>query len=469
MKKIVLILSLLFFEFPLFSQKSKPVSVAASPEIKIPMTPVRWDFPANSVEFLDYKGASVMRILSGAEKVILKDFKFSNGTIEYDMEPVNEGFAGLFFRMADANETEYFYLRVARAGNPMAMDAVQYAAFSKGVNMWDLLDHYQGPATIKKHEWNHIKLVISGKQMIVYVNERERTTLEVPRLEGDTQSGSIAFNGKCTIANLIIRPADVEGLSAREGFDPTHHDPRYIRAWQVSEPQTLPKGKELYEEDFPKSDTKWQNLSTERRGLVNLTRQYGVGERRFVWLRVKLTSIKEQNRKIALGFSDEVWVYLNRQPIFVDKNIYASSGMRKKPDGRISIENSEFEVSLKAGENELLIGVANDFFGWGIISRLDNMEGIETSTLFSLPPVQPKDLSPYLGNYISEDKSEKIIFTTAVNKLLAQSTGQQAITLEYFDKDKFKFDQAGVVLEFYPSEKKMILKQASRTMTFLRE
>ncbi len=469
MKKIVLSLSLLFIGLPMFGQRSKTTSAANPSEMKIQMTPTNWEFPSNSVEFLNYKGSLAMKILSSGDKVILKDFKFSNGTIEYDIEPQSEVFAGVFFRMADVNESEYFYLRVARAGNPMAMDAVQYAAFTKGVNLWDLLHHYQGPATIKKNEWNHIKLVVSGRQMIVYVNEHERTTLEIPRLEGESLSGSIAFNGLCTIANLIIRPDAVEGLSAREGFDPTYHDPRYLREWQVCEPKSLPIGRELYEGEFPKPDTKWQTLSAERRGLVNLTRLYGVGERRFVWLRVKLISATEQKRKMALGFSDEVWVYLNRQLIFVDKNIYRSPGMRKVPDGRISVENSELELPMRAGENELLIGVANDFFGWGIVSRLNNMDGIETSIHFPPPPVQPKDLSPYLGSYRSEDEKEKILFTTVDNKLMGQSTGQQAIELEYFDTDKFKFEQAGVVLEFYPSEKKMILKQGGRVLTFLRE
>ena len=469
MKKTVLIISLLLMGLPLFSQKSKSKSIALPVEMKIPMTPGRWEFPANSVEFLDYKDSPAMKILTG-DKIILKDLKFSNGTIEFDVEPQGDGFTGIFFRMADNNETEYFYLRVARAGNPAAMDAAQYAPFTKSVNLWDLFEHYQGPANIRKTEWNHIKLVVSGKQMVVYVNDRDRATLQIPRLEADTQSGSLAFNGRCVIANLIIKPDDVEGLPAHEGFDPTHHDPRFIRFWQASEPQSLPKGKELYEGEFPKPDTKWQNMDAERRGLVNLTRIYGGSEsRRFVWLRVKLISAREQKRKISLGFSDEVWVYLNRQPVFVDKNIYYSPGMRKNPDGRISIENSEFDVSLKSGENELLIGVANDFFGWGIISRLDNMDGIETSISFPPPVVQPEDLSPYLGTYSSEDKREKIIFSETEKKLMGQPTGQQAVALEYFDKDKFKLEQAGVVLEFYPAEKKMILKQGNTTMTYLKE
>ncbi len=469
MKKLVFTLCLLGVSLSLFSQKASKSKSNVS-EIKIPMTAARWDFPANSVEFIDHKGVPAMKILGQGDKIVLKDLQFSDGTIEFDMEPQAEPFAGIYFRMADSNETEFFYLRVARAGNTVAMDAVQYAAFNKGVNLWDLLDYYQGPANFKKNEWNHFKMVISGKQMLVYVNDMMRPTLEIPRLEGNTSEGKLAFNGRCVIANLLVKPGVVDGLSPREGFDPTHHDPRYIRAWQVSDPQSLPRGRELYEGDFSKPNAVWQDIKAERRGLVNLTRVFGGSEnRRYVWLRVKLISANEQKRKISLGFSDEVWVYINKQPVFVDKNIYYSPQMRKTPDGRISIENAEFEVTLNRGENDLLLGVANDFFGWGIIARLDNMEGIEVSTNFPPPVVQPKDLSPYTGSYKGIDVEEKLLFTSVNDVLMGQSTGQPAVALEYFDKDKFRLEQAGVVLEFYPGEKKLILKQGEKVTTFMKE
>jgi hypothetical protein len=93
-------------------------------------------------------------------------------------------------------------------------------------------------------------------------------------------------------------------------------------------------------------------------------------------LKAKLRAKSDQKTLLKLGFSDEVWVYINGQPLFIDKNIYRST-MRKNPDGRISLENAAFLVPLKQGDNELLIGVANDFFGWGIMARLDNLEDVE--------------------------------------------------------------------------------------------
>ena len=58
-------------------------------------------------------------------------------------------------------------------------------------------------------------------------------------------------------------------------------------------------------------------------------------------------------------------------------NLLRRDRQRKEPDGRCSLENANFNLPLKAGVNEILIGVANDFYGWGIIARLDTVEGME--------------------------------------------------------------------------------------------
>ena len=77
-----------------------------------------------------------------------------------------------------------------------------------------------------------------------------------------------------------------------------------------------------------------------------------------------------------MGFSDDIWVFVNNQFAFADKNVYRNVNSRKYPDGRISLLNSSFRLNLKQGENEILVGIANDFYGWGIVARLENLEGI---------------------------------------------------------------------------------------------
>ena len=357
------------------AQKTKPA--ASVPEEKIPMTAERWEFTPSKTAFLEYKSVPALRILERREEVMPKGVHFSSGTIEYDMEPEDPAFGGIYFRRTSKQESEYFYLRLGDADKPLAIDAVQYAPILNGVLLWDMLPWFQGPADFKLHQWNHIKLVISGMEMLVYVNDLKTPTLEIPRLEGNNTEGGLAFDGKGYIANLVIRPGVTEGLPPAAGFDPTHHDPRYGRTWLVSQPFPLPKGHELSMDDLPKSDSGWEKIEAERRGLVNLTRKFGNSEsRRVVWLKARLKVGAEQHRKVAFGFSDEVWVFVNGRLAFADKNLYVAP-IRKEPDGRCSIDNAAFNLPLQAGVNELLIGVSNDFYGWGILARLDTMEGIE--------------------------------------------------------------------------------------------
>ncbi|MEJ1239661.1 hypothetical protein WBG78_16105 [Chryseolinea sp. T2] len=452
---------------PSLAQKTKK-QTASSSDLMVPMVAERWEGTSAGVEFVQYKNVPAMKII-GKERIMLKDYTFSDGTIEYDVEPLSEGFAGIYFHMADNNETEYLYLRTARAGSPVAMDAIQYAPYNKGVLLWDMYYWFQGPAKINKSDWNHVKLIVSGAQMVVYVNDINTTTLEIPQLEGNQQNGRIAFDGKCIVANVVIKPGKTEGLSARAGFDPTHHDPRYIRTWQVSKPNELPRGKELIESDYPNNTTEWLTFNAERRGMINLTREYGASNnRRYAWLRTKIHAPTAKKVTMSLGFSDDVWVYINKSPVFVDRNDYRSAAMRKKPDGRISIENSRFEIPLKEGDNELLIGLANDFYGWGIIALLEDMEGLTISTDFPKPPDPPKDLTKYTGTYKSAEFPD-IVFTAENNTLMGKNPGQPSIALEYFDTDKFRYTPGDIVVEFHLDERKFVLRQGGRESTFVKQ
>lgn len=365
-------LGLLLLSLTFFAQ----VNQAQTSTINVAMKADAWEFQPQKVEFLEYKSKPAMKILPGAGPVILKSSDFTNGTIEFDLEPINPRFVSFYFRWQNANENECFYFRTERAGDSAAGDAVQYAPFLGGINLWDMLGHFQANASFQKQAWNHVKLVVSGSQMRAYVNSESQPTLAIPRLEGNVTTGRIAFEGEAIIANLVIKPNAIEGLSPLAGIDPTDNEPRYLRHWQLSEPAVIPKGIDFSYDSLPKPETVWTPIEAERRGLINLTRKFGKADaRRIVWLKVKLKSASAQTRKLALGFSDEVWVLINKKLLYVDKNLYLHP-IRKEPDGRCSIENTTFNLPLNAGDNELLIGVANDFYGWGIVARIDSLAGI---------------------------------------------------------------------------------------------
>lgn len=87
---------------------------------------------------------------------------------------------------------------------------------------------------------------------------------------------------------------------------------------------------------------------------------------------------------------------------------------------------------------------------------------------FSNYEVKAEELEQYLGVYSSVTIPIKITITQDGNTLFAQATGQSAFPLEASAKDQFKFDLANIVIEFKPSEKKLILKQSGMEIIFLK-
>ncbi|NHF57996.1 hypothetical protein FK220_001500 [Flavobacteriaceae bacterium TP-CH-4] len=361
-------------------------------EIKVPMTAEHWSPTTDNAAFVTHR--SVPAVRSNNEQgfgIALKDFEFTDGIIEYDVELMGMGFPGIVFRSSkDSLNSEIFYIRYFGTPDPSKRTTLQYASVLDRVNMWDMTDDYQAAATIYEKRWNHIKLVVHGRQMKVYVNDMQEAALHVPALEGENSSGGIELTGNVIYANFKIRPDATEDLTPEPGYDATYNDSRYFRNWLVTEPMVFPFGRDLLV-GIPRnpgvaidtmlfdSTAVWRPLKAERRALVNLTRLYGEtkqGERRLAWIKTKITSQKEQERRIDMGFSDEVWVFINGQPLHTDQNYYGSPGM-KEPRGRCTIENTSFKLPLQEGENELLIGVTNYFFGWGIIARLDQADGLE--------------------------------------------------------------------------------------------
>jgi CubicO group peptidase (beta-lactamase class C family) len=88
---------------------------------------------------------------------------------------------------------------------------------------------------------------------------------------------------------------------------------------------------------------------------------------------------------------------------------------------------------------------------------------------FDIYKPAPEELDQYTGVYSSTQIPLKITITKGSTNLVAQATGQSAFPLEATEKDKFKFDQAGVVMEFNPVEKSMILKQGGGEFMYKKE
>ena len=88
---------------------------------------------------------------------------------------------------------------------------------------------------------------------------------------------------------------------------------------------------------------------------------------------------------------------------------------------------------------------------------------------FSSNVVSSEELDSYLGVYSSTQIPIKITVTRKNNTLIGQGSGQASFPLEPAGKDKFKFDQADLVMEFNPANNTMILRQGGAQFEFKRE
>ncbi len=360
--------------------RTEDVSRARAAEpITVAMTADHWQVKENA-EFLRQLGFfhGLMRLNSG--DAVLKDVTFSDGTIEFDVNTVGRGAPGIAFRQQDEGNFELLYLRPDPAC-PAFRACIQYAPQTHGVLLWDFFPQYENRAPLRENGWNHIKMVVSGRRMNVFVNDAPSPTLEVGRLEGDAMKGSLRLEGPGTFANMVITPGAVDGLSPEPARDPLDGDGGLVRNWRLSAFSALPPSKEPVYDEMPGASQAWKTIGTERGGLVNLSREYGVPlhepNRAVAWLKTTIASDSKQTKKVDIGWTREVWVFVNGKLVFADKNSWDLESARKAPDGRCSLENGAFTLPLEAGDNEVAVALANNFFGWGLMLRVSDPEGVQ--------------------------------------------------------------------------------------------
>ena len=354
-----------------------PLAQGAAP-MTVRMTAEQWQAKENA-EFLRQQGFlyGLMRLNSGSAE--LKGVTFGDGTIEFDVNTIGRGAPGIAFRQQDEGNFELLYLRPDPAC-PAFRACVQYTPQTHGVLLWDLFPQYQARAPLREIGWNHIKMVVSGRRMKVFVNDAPWPTLEVGSLEGDAMKGGLRLQGPGTFANMVITPDAVDGLSTEAAKDPTDGDGGLVRNWQLSAVAPLASGKDPMYSEMPGASQGWKTIRTERGGLANLSRVYGLPVREpnrgVVWLKTTITSDRKQAKKVEIGWTRELWVFVNGKLVFADKNLYDLEASRKFPDGRCSLENGAFTLPLEEGNNEVAVAVANNFYGWGLMVRLDDPDGV---------------------------------------------------------------------------------------------
>jgi hypothetical protein len=149
-----------------------------------------------------------------------------------------------------------------------------------------------------------------------------------------------------------------------------------VTRWQVSAPfaeAALDGRTILGAGDLPVSQ--WSTLAAEATGITNLARLAGISQDAdTVVARVILRSDREQTVRARFGYSDRVRAYINGQLLYSGDNGYQTRDYRYL--GTIGLFD-EVWLPLRRGDNELWFAVSEDFGGWGILCRIDEVDGIE--------------------------------------------------------------------------------------------
>jgi hypothetical protein len=347
---------------------------ASSQSVKVPLTLDRWDTVGVNATLETYLGKESILLKSGA--MLVKGADLRDGIIEADISfPQQRGFPGIAFRVQDLNNFENFYVRPHQSGNP---DATQYTPVFNSNAGWQLY-HGEGftkAVTYKFGLWHHIKIDIHGLQAEIYIDDMQTPIIKVKELMTGWKGGRFGF----IAGGIPLRIANVE-YTTKQGSAPVAipvpatGTGGVITQWQVSNVFN----RKLFEKTYQltsaiKSTLKWTTERTDTAGTINLSKFVKLSDTtNAVIARVVIESQSDQVKALQFGFSDFVLVYLNDKALYSGADNFLSRDYRFL--GTIGYFDRLF-LPLKKGRNELWFVVSENFGGWGVKAKFENMDKI---------------------------------------------------------------------------------------------
>src|ERR1044071_555554 len=351
----------------------------------------RWQITDKNARKEEHLGRKSLFLKSGYAS--LKDVVFENGVIEVDIAAPNlASFVGIVFRFENAGDHEIVYFRPHKSG---LEDAVQYTPSFNGAASWQL---YSGPGftaavKIPKEQWVHARIEISGLGGKVYFNNSDKPVLVIEDLKRGHSRGSVGLWGGANGGHFSNFTYKVAPMRERAEKEKAPVAAGILAKWELSEvfdsaqkdPETIPSAAEL-------KAMKWETVGVEPPGMLvisryrrsasivpsfaNLSERAGKREgRKGVFARTTIYSDRDQIKRMSLGYSDEVTVFLNSRPVFTGRSAFHF----RDPGflGIMDVENDAIYLDLKKGRNEIVLGLADYFGGWGFICRIDDPRGIK--------------------------------------------------------------------------------------------
>ena len=335
----------------------------------------RWSFDAESYGVTEHLGRPALRLENG--HATLDGVSFEDGVLEVDvaLSPAR-AFTGCTWRR-QGDDFEWFWVRPHQSGNP---DATQYAPAFNGIAGWQLYHGppYAVPLSLPFGKWVTLRIVFAGRAAEVYVGDGDDPALVVDELKHDPRAGALGLSA--SMAPGWFSAFRYESATRRVNGAPAERPKpveEAVRAWAVSDA-------------FPEEELdvgtlgmrSWTMLETEPSGLADLARVNGLERGNTVFARATIVSDREQVKRLDLGFSDRVLVFLNGRPLYSGSDTYRSRDYRFL--GSIGWWDAVY-LPLVGGENDLVLAVTEEFGGWGVQARLEDLEGCSVRLPHSSP------------------------------------------------------------------------------------
>lgn len=360
----------------LFLMISSIFCLAQKEKVNVDFTSGNWKTLGSAV-VKEFESELSTCVSDGVGIAYLDGVDFQNGIIECDLfSPSPKAYLGIAFRIGSLTNFECIYVQPHTSGK---RDAVQYDPIFNMSATWQLYngEAYQAVADIPTKRWFHLKIEVSGDFAKVYLENNPVATLTV-KLKHDLTSGNVGVYSyhPAIFKNLKITKHAPENILLRK-TQATANDKTYISNWLISEPYDNLDFK--IEKPFLMENliTKYHQIETEEDYLMNLNRHFTKSKtKNTVLAKVIVNSETAQKKKIHLGYSDKIKVYLNSKQLFMGDNSFRESE-RYEDRGYVSDKQETIEIPLVKGENELILEISEEKFGWGFIARFENSEGIE--------------------------------------------------------------------------------------------
>ena len=344
----------------------------AQAAVTVPGSEGAFELDPRSAKVDDHLGRRAIFLRAQTPPVFLSGVDFVDGTIEFDLAPMpGANFFGLLFRFADPFYHENIYFRLHRSGS---FEALQYAPrVNSTAGSWQLYPEFMTAVAYPVGAWTRVRAEVSGTGLRLFVGDTTNPALVVPRLRGTTPRGRVAFWGRvnnrpeewsAAISNVRVRsttpiPAAVVDTSALPAGT--------LTGWQVAGPFEAPDSTAI--PALPPG-TAYAPIALEENGLLNLSRrlQKPRSGRHVAFLRNTIRSPADAVVPLEIGYSDDAIVWLNGAPIF-----RGSNGFNSRYPGFLGLVQPQAEtlfLPLKAGDNALVIALAERTFGWGARVRL---------------------------------------------------------------------------------------------------